>query len=83
MICKILGLFANTLTADDKYSLLKRENLTEPIQMQLSNKQKNFFRFFFLVHFLNLDQILNILKKKITLLGHVLPKLRTGKDVVR
>ena len=55
----------------------------EPIQMQLSNKQKNFFRFFFLVHFLNLDQILNILKKKITLLGHVLPKLRTGKDVVR
>ena len=47
MICKILGLFANTLTADDKYSLLKRENLTEPIQMQLSNKQKNFFRFFF------------------------------------
>ena len=28
----------NTVTADDKYSLLKRDNLTQPIQMQLSKK---------------------------------------------
>ena len=50
MISKILGLFVNTLTANDKYSLLKRGNLTEPIQMQLSNKQKissNFFWYIF------------------------------------
>ena len=32
VICKILGLFINTLTADDKYSLLNRDNLTQPIQ---------------------------------------------------
>ena len=28
VICKILGLFLNTLTANDKYSLLNGENLT-------------------------------------------------------
>ena len=36
---------ANTFTADDKYSLLKRDNLTQPIQMQLSKKQKFFLNF--------------------------------------
>ena len=45
-ICKILSLFVNTLTADDKYSLLNRENLTQPIQMELSQKQKPFPQFF-------------------------------------
>ena len=30
----------NLFTADDKYSLLKRDNLTQPIQMQLSQKEK-------------------------------------------
>ena len=43
VIWKILGLFVNTLTAYNKYSLLKRDNLTQPIQMQLSQKQNNFF----------------------------------------
>ena len=55
VICKILGLFVNTLTTDDKYSLLKKDNLTQRIQMQLSEKQKTFSEFF--VHFQNLDQI--------------------------
>ena len=45
VVCKILGLFVNTLTADDKYSLLNRENFTQPIQMQLSQKQKTFSEF--------------------------------------
>ena len=49
VICKILGLFVNTLTADDKDSFLNRDNLTQPIQMQLSQKQKNFSQFFFAV----------------------------------
>ena len=47
MIHKILRLFVNTLTADDKHYLLNRDNLTQPIQMQLSQKQKNFSEFFF------------------------------------
>ena len=42
VICKILWLFFNRLTADDKYSLLNKDNLTQPIQMQLSQKQKWF-----------------------------------------
>ena len=47
MIHKILSLFVNTLTVDDKQFLLNRDNLTEPIQMQLSQKQKTFSEFFF------------------------------------
>ena len=41
---KALKLFVNTLSADDKYSLLKRDNLTKPIRMQLSQKQKPFYQ---------------------------------------
>ena len=47
MICEIVGLFVNTLTANDKYSLHNRKNLPQPIQMQLSKKQKNFSQFCF------------------------------------
>ena len=46
VICKISRLFPNTLSADGKYSLLNRDNLTQPIQMQLSGKQKTFCEFF-------------------------------------
>ena len=46
VICKISRLFPNTLSADGKYSLLNRDNLTQPIQMQVSQKQKTFSQFF-------------------------------------
>ena len=46
VICKILALFVNTLAADDKYSLLNRHNLWQPLQMQLYRKQKHFLNFF-------------------------------------
>ena len=36
----------NTFTADDKYSPLNRDNLTQPIQNQLSQKEKTFSEFF-------------------------------------
>ena len=39
-------MFVNTLTADDKYSLLNRDNLTQQIRTQLSQKQKAFSQFF-------------------------------------
>ena len=42
VIDKILRLFGNTLTVDEKHYLLSRDNLTERIQMQLSKKQKTF-----------------------------------------
>ena len=51
VICKILRLFVNTLTADGKYSLLNRDNLTEPIQILLSEIQKAFLQFFFFFFF--------------------------------
>ena len=44
-VSQILGVFANTLTADDKYSLRHRSNLPQPIQLQLSKKQKIFLHF--------------------------------------
>ena len=45
-LCKILGLFVNTLTEDDKYSLLYRDNLTQEIQILLSQKRKTFSQLF-------------------------------------
>ena len=42
MLCKILALFVNTLTDDDKYSLLYRDNLTQQIEILLSQKPKTF-----------------------------------------
>ena len=47
MIQKILRPFANTLAVNDKHYLLNRDNLTQPIQIQLSQKQKTFSQFFF------------------------------------
>ena len=37
-----MGLLVSTLAADEKYPVLNRDNLTIPIQMQLSQKQKTF-----------------------------------------
>ena len=46
VICKISRHFPNTLSADGKYSLLNRDNLTQPIQMHLAVKKKTFCEFF-------------------------------------
>ena len=46
VIGKISRMFPNTLSAYGKYSLLNRDNLTQPIHMQLSQKQKPFSEFF-------------------------------------
>ena len=81
MICKILRLFVNTLTDDDKYSLLNRDNLTLPIHMQLSQKQKTFSGIFFTF----LKSILNFehFQSKMNLIGDAFPNLRPPKNVVR
>ena len=46
VLWKILRLFVNTLTDNDKYCLLYRDNLTQPIQILLSQTQKTFSQFF-------------------------------------
>ena len=57
MISKTLRLVVNTLTADEKSSLLNRNNLRQPIDMQLSQKRKTFSKRFlvFLKSILNLE----------------------------
>ena len=81
VICKVLRLFLNTLTADEKYSLANWVNLAQPIQMQLSQKQKMFLRFFSaaLKPWLNFEHF----QKKKTLIANVFPKFRTPRNVVR
>ena len=57
VLCKILRLCDNTLTDDYKYSPLNRDNLMQPIQVLLSQKQKTFSVFLspFLKSTLNFD----------------------------
>ena len=43
---KVLRIFANILTAYDKYSLLNRDSLRQRIHMQLFQEQKSFSEFF-------------------------------------
>ena len=43
---KILRLFVNALTVDDKYSGSNMQNLPQQFQMPLSQKQKTFSGFF-------------------------------------
>ena len=43
LICKILDWL---LTPDHRYSIISRDNVTIPIQIQLSRKQKKFSQFF-------------------------------------
>ena len=59
VIRKILRLFYNILAVNDKLYLLNRDNLTQPIQIQLSEQQKSFFKFFlaFLKSILNLKRL--------------------------
>ena len=49
VISEILGLFANILIANHKYSLCNRENKQQSIQMQLSKKQNTISEFFALL----------------------------------
>ena len=76
-ICQILGLLFNTLAADEKYPLLKRDNLTVLIQMQLSQKQKTFS--LFLAAIWKSRWNFEHLEKKHSLIDFVILKLRTLK----
>ena len=74
---KILGLFVNTLSEDDRYCILYKDNLLQPIQILLSQKQKTFSQFFsaFLKSTLNSEHF----QKKINLIADVFPKLPSAK----
>ena len=53
-------MFVNTLPVHDKHYLLNRDNLTQTIQIELSQKQKTFFQLFlaFLKSILNFKDLL-------------------------
>ena len=69
------------MTAVDKCSLPHRDNLMQPIHMQLSQKLNNFCSF--ISHFRNLSKTLDIFQKKITLIAYFFLRLRPAKSVVR
>ena len=81
VIAEQLRLFVNTLTADDKHYLVKRDNFAQRIQIQLSQKQKHFFEFFleFLKSILNFKH----LSKKMTQIADVFPDIPPPKNMVR
>ena len=78
---KSLRLFVNTLADKDKYCLLYRDNLTQPIQILLYEKQKTFSQLFspFLKSTLNFEYC----QKKMTLIADVFPKLPSPEKLVR
>ena len=81
VVFEILGLFVNTLTVDEMYSLRNRGNLRQPIQMKLSKKQITFSPF--LAPRLKSTWNLKHFEKKMVLIAYVFPKFCTAKDVVR
>ena len=78
---KFLSPFLNTVTADDRYSLISKNKWMQTIQMHLSQKQ-NIFSELFCAFF---DSVLNFehFQKKMTLIAYVFPNLPTTKDVLR
>ena len=69
------------LATDKKYPVLKRENLTIPIQMQLSQKKKTFSQFFaaFLKSSLNFEYS----EKKYDPHRFCISKITASQNVVR
>ena len=81
MIHKIIRLFANTLTVDDKHYLLNRHNLRKPIQIQLSKKQKTFLQFAFSIFKVCIKFLTFV--NKMTLIADVFPEIPPPKSMVR
>ena len=81
VLCKILRPFVNTLSEDDKYCLLYKDNLLQPIQILLSQKQKTLSEFCsaFLKSTLNFEHF----QKKINLIADIFLKLPFPKNMIR
>ena len=77
LTCEIFGLLVNALAADEMYPVFNRDNLTIPIQMQLSQKQKPFSEF--LAAFLKSRLNFKYFEKKMTLLTFIFRTWRTPK----
>ena len=82
VIRKTLRQFVNTLTGGDKYSLLNRDILKQPIQMELSQKQKTFSAIFLSIFKISI-KIWKFSKKRMTVIADAFSKLWTPKNGVR
>ena len=76
----MLRLSVKRPTTDDKFSLLNRDNLMQPIEMELSQEQKPFSQL--LCAFFRSKSNFKDFTKKVTLIAYVSSNLRTPKHVV-
>ena len=78
---KVFSRFLNTLTADDKNSLISRDNWMQTIPTHLSQKQSIFSEFFssFFEYAFNFEHF----QRKIILIAYVFPTLPNTKEVLR
>lgn len=74
---EILGLFVNTLPADDNYSCYKPENSLQAFQLKLSKKSNAFYQFF--IDFLESTSNYQHFEIKKRLINQVFPKFLTLK----
>ena len=81
VIRKSLRLFVNTMSPVDKCSLPNKDNLMQPIHMQLSQKLKTFSALFNV--FLKCRSNFEYFQKKDDLIAYLFLRLRSAKNVVR
>ena len=78
---QISSLLVTTVAADEKYPVLNRDNLTIPIQILLSQKQKTFSEFF--ATFLKFILSFNKFETKYDLDTFCISEITASKNVVR
>ena len=71
------------MTVDDNVYPLNGENLTQPIEMQLSQTQKAFPGFFVFFSFSKSILKFKLLQKNMTLIADVFPEIPAKKNMVR
>ena len=81
MICQILGVFRNTLTAIDKYPFRDLENFLSPTQLQLSLKRKTSSDF--LNPLMESTSNFKDFEKKMVFIATLLRKLQALRDLLR
>ena len=77
---KFFRCFINTLTANDKYSLISKDKCMQTIQMHLSQKKNILSQFFsaFFESALNFEHF----QQNMTLIAYVSPKFSTTKNLL-
>ena len=80
-VFELLGVFVNTLTANDKYSLRTRKNLQPPNELRLSEKQTIFSQFL-AAYLKSTSTVSEFDKKRWPLKIIFFSKLETARNVV-